>query len=120
MKLEDFAQIAKSAHFSNGSAANLRLEEIRALAKDIDAQAKGNKDIKIIEENIKVTIIITTDGSLGYCDYKLRSTIKDIRKLETLKSFDHKKEATDLNKSILLIILKKYYKEDCQKLLNFF
>ena len=53
IKLEDFGQIAKSAHFINGSAANLRLEEIRALAKDIDAQAKGNKDIKIIEENIR-------------------------------------------------------------------
>jgi len=51
IKLEDFGEIAKSAHFIHGSAANLRLEEIRALARDVETQAKGNKDIKIIEEN---------------------------------------------------------------------
>jgi len=51
IKLGDFAEIAKSAHFIHGSAANLRLEGIRALAKDIDIQSKGNKGIKIIEEN---------------------------------------------------------------------
>jgi len=51
IRLKDFGQIARLAHSINGSAANLRIEEIRGLAENIDLQAKENKDIKMIELN---------------------------------------------------------------------
>lgn len=38
-------------------------------------------------ENIKVSVIITTDGSLGYTTEKSADTIVDVRKKETLDSF---------------------------------
>ena len=42
---------------------------------------------KAMEEKIKIDIMITTDGSMGYCDEKNKDNIIDIRYNETLESF---------------------------------
>jgi LmbE family N-acetylglucosaminyl deacetylase len=42
---------------------------------------------KAMEEKIKTSILITTDGSMGYCDEKDMKSIVDIRHKETLDSF---------------------------------
>ena len=42
---------------------------------------------KAFEEKINVEILITTDGSMGYCDEKSRDEIINIRHDETIKSF---------------------------------
>ncbi len=42
---------------------------------------------KAIEEKIKISILITTDGSMGYCDEKDMNDIVNIRHKETLDSF---------------------------------
>ena len=42
---------------------------------------------KAIEEKINVEILITTDGSMGYCDEKSRDDIINIRHDETINSF---------------------------------
>jgi len=47
---EDLAKIAGQAHFIKGSAANLRLEEIQAPAKELEFGAKGSKDIAVLQE----------------------------------------------------------------------
>lgn len=43
---------------------------------------------KAIKEGIPVTVVITTDGSMGYCLESQRDTIKDIRREETLKGLN--------------------------------
>lgn len=42
---------------------------------------------KAIQENIRISIIITTDGQMGYCKSSQRDDIVEIRKQETLESF---------------------------------
>jgi LmbE family N-acetylglucosaminyl deacetylase len=42
---------------------------------------------KAIDENVKITILITTDGSMGYCQDSDRDDIADKRRIETLESF---------------------------------
>lgn len=60
--LKDFGQIARAAHLIKGSAANLRIEEIRNLAENIDVQARETKDIQAIEN--KAAELKTTFGEL--------------------------------------------------------
>jgi LmbE family N-acetylglucosaminyl deacetylase len=40
-----------------------------------------------VSEGIPVEALITTDGSMGYCDIESRDSIADIRRRETLNSF---------------------------------
>lgn len=42
---------------------------------------------KAKEENIPVTVFITTDGAMGYCNIEHKNNIAEIRKEETLQSF---------------------------------
>lgn len=53
LRKQNYEEIAKAAHFIKGSAGNLRLDEIYQLSKGIEAAAKDNTDIKIIEVNIR-------------------------------------------------------------------
>ncbi|MGL1894412.1 MAG: PIG-L family deacetylase [Spirochaetaceae bacterium] len=43
---------------------------------------------KAIEEGAKVSVLITTDGSMGYCTEEQRDTITDVRYQETVKGLD--------------------------------
>ncbi|MFO7731802.1 MAG: PIG-L deacetylase family protein [Spirochaetia bacterium] len=41
-----------------------------------------------VSEGKRIKILITTDGSMGYCDLEQMDSIADIRRRETLESFD--------------------------------
>ncbi len=43
---------------------------------------------KALEEGVKVSVLITTDGSMGYCTEEQRNKIVDIRRNETLKGLE--------------------------------
>lgn len=43
---------------------------------------------KALSEGIEIVVVVTTDGRMGYCDLEERDTIAEIRKVETLQSFD--------------------------------
>ena len=47
---QNLEKAAKTAHSIKGSAVNLRIDDIHNLAKEIESDAKGNKDIKSIAE----------------------------------------------------------------------
>jgi two-component system, sensor histidine kinase and response regulator len=49
----NFEEIAKAAHFVKGAAGNLRVEEIYVIAKELEAVAKGDRDISAIERQIE-------------------------------------------------------------------
>ena len=40
-----------------------------------------------VQEGIRMRVLVTTDGSMGYCDLKERDEITDIRRRETRESF---------------------------------
>ena len=42
---------------------------------------------KAVKDNIKITVLITTDGSMGYCEESHRNSIIGLRNKETLESF---------------------------------
>lgn len=48
----DYEDIRKSAHLINGSAGNLRIEAVQAIAKQIELAASQKQDIDIIKGNI--------------------------------------------------------------------
>jgi HPt (histidine-containing phosphotransfer) domain-containing protein len=51
--VSSYQEIRKSAHFIKGSAGNLRMEGIRALAQEIESGAEGNQDISIIKADVE-------------------------------------------------------------------
>lgn len=42
---------------------------------------------RAVEEGVDISVVITTDGRMGYCDLAQREAIVEIRKRETLESF---------------------------------
>jgi HPt (histidine-containing phosphotransfer) domain-containing protein len=48
-----YEEIQKKAHFINGSSGNLRIDQIKEIAKAIEIDAMEKKDRRLIEENIK-------------------------------------------------------------------
>ncbi len=43
---------------------------------------------KALEEGVKMSMVITTNGQMGYCTPEQKTTIKDVREAETRESFD--------------------------------
>lgn len=60
----DYEEIRKSAHLIQGSAGNLRIEVIQKIAKQIELDAVGKKNMEIIKKNIA----------------QLRVTFEDVKK----------------------------------------
>lgn len=55
---------------------------------DDDAMIGGGLLLQCLQEkNIPISVVITTDGSLGYCDARQKETIAEIRRRESLDSF---------------------------------
>ncbi len=50
----NFDGVAKAAHFIKGAAGNLRIEEIHATTKELEAAAKGDQNISTIEKQIGI------------------------------------------------------------------
>ncbi|MFA5323086.1 MAG: Hpt domain-containing protein [Smithella sp.] len=48
----DYEEIRKSAHLIQGSAGNLRIEGIQAMAKQIELGASQKQDIEVLKSNI--------------------------------------------------------------------
>ncbi|MDD2702547.1 MAG: Hpt domain-containing protein [Candidatus Omnitrophica bacterium] len=53
INVNNHQEIGESAHFIKGSAGNLRMEGIRALAQEIESGVEKNQDISIIKANVE-------------------------------------------------------------------
>lgn len=87
---KDSGQIVRSAHlsgaFTNWSEGKERWLFMAPHDDDIVIGA-GLTVLAGLAENVEIHAVITTDGSMGYCDTAERGTIAGVRRRETLESF---------------------------------